>query len=77
MAPVYETNGIVFQKHSVVVVRRIRLPFCKQVNTDGTSVSNKDCDTEINETLAQLHFRNKNCAVVLKKLTIAYLLILK
>ena len=59
MAPVYETNGIGFQKHSVVVVCRIRLLFCKQVNIDGTSVSNKACDIEINETLVQLHFRKK------------------
>ena len=56
-----ETNGIGFQKHAVVVVCGIRLLFCKQVNIDGTSVSNKACDIEINETLGQLHFRKKLC----------------
>ena len=66
MVPVYETNGIIFQKHAVVVVCRIRLPFCKQVNIDGTSVSNKACDIEINETLVELHFWKKTVECFLK-----------
>ena len=61
-------NGIVFQKHAIVVVCRIRLLFCKQVNIDGTSVSNKACDIEINATLVQLHFWKKKLCISFYKI---------
>ena len=48
MVPLYETFGIVFQRHVIVVGCRIRLLLCKQVNIDGTSVANKASSIEVN-----------------------------